>query len=326
MKFSPQFENPALTAATIPFRAPRAVYQARAASSSNSPGQASSKRRSLFGDPCSRIGGSIFSQSWLCTLFVALLGLQISLPAHAQTATFDFDSGTPAPTPGKTTPFNYDSGGVTATFSSTTANGFSVQDVNSVPGAGTLSLFSGQFLNPNSTQRSTLRIKFSQAATNLSLVFATAQSTAVEIPNPITLSAYLDSTTNRVGSPLTVSGVWRVGSVTEAYPSAALTFSSDPQHPFNLIEIVMAPGGAGGVMVDNVSIQTAAIPAEPTLQSSGTVGGSFTDDLTATVDGTQRTMTVPVKPARQFYRLRSNTTTQITQIQVVGSQVILRYQ
>jgi hypothetical protein len=263
---------------------------------------------------------------WSSTLLLAMLGLALPFPARALSVTFDFDSGTPAPALGKTTPFSYDSNGVTATFNSTAANGLSVQDPNGVPGTATLSLFSGRFLCPNSIERAPLSIKLSHGATNISLVFATAQSTDVEIPNPITVRAYVDSTSNPVGSPLTVSGVWRVGSVTEAFPSAALALSSDAQHPFNLIEVVMEPGGAGGIMVDNISVQTAATPPEPTLQSSGTAGGPFTDNLTATVDGLQKTITTLMNGTAQFYRLRSAAGTRITQIRTVGSQVVLNYE
>ena len=271
-------------------------------------------------------GSKGLSGWWCSTLLLALLGLPLALPAHAQTVTFDFDSGTPAPGPSTMTPFSYDSGGVTAIFGSTAINGFSVQDVNGVPGAGTLSLFSGQFLYPNSTDRVPLDIKFSQAATNISLVFATAQSTAVEIPNPITVSAYLDSTANPVGSPLTVSGVWRDGTVTEAFPSAALTFASDPQHPFNLIKIVLAAGGAGGVMVDNITLEPADVPAEPTLQSCGACGGPFTDDLTATVDGLAKTITASMNGTGRFYRLRSTVSTRVVQVRTVNSQLVLNYE
>jgi hypothetical protein len=215
-------------------------------------------------------------------------------PALAQTVTFDFDSGTPAPTLGQAIPFSYDSGGVTASFDSPTNNAFSVQDPNGVPGTATLSLFSGQFLCPNSIDRAPLSIMLSHGATNISLVFATAQSTAVEIPNPITVTAYLDSTSNPVGAPLTVSGVWRVGSVTEAYPSAALTFASDAQHPFNLIEIVMEPGGAGGIMLDNIALQlltgiryTIATSASPAAGGSTTGDGSYAFGTNATLVATE---------------------------------------
>jgi hypothetical protein len=324
MKLSTQVENPAINAAAYQVITLGAVPQVPIGIKPTS--NYNPLRRSLFGKRCLGTASKGLAHAWCCTLLLAALGLYASSSAHAQTVTFDFDTGAPAPTPGKTTPFSYDSGGVTAIFSSATANGFSVQNVNSVPGADTLSLFSGLFLNPNSTERATLRIKFSQAATNISLVFATAQSTAVEIPNPVTLSAYLDSTTNRVGSPLTVPGVWRVGSVTEAYPSAALTFTSDAQHPFNLIEILLAPGGAGGVMVDNISIQPAPVPAEPTLQSSAALGAPFADDLTSTVDGGQKTVMVEMNGTRQFYRLRSTVSSRITQIRTVGSQVVLNYE
>jgi hypothetical protein len=221
-------------------------------------------------------------------------------PALAQTVTFDFDSGSPAPTLGTTIPFNYDSGGVTASFDSPTNNAFSVQDPNGVPGTETLSLFSGQFLCPNSIDRAPLSIKLSHGATNISLVFATAQSTAVEIPNPITVTAYLDSASNPVGSPVTVSGVWRVGSVTEAYPSAALTFSSDAQHPFNLIEVVMEPGGAGGIMLDNIAVQLlSGIQYTITTSASPPAGGSTSGDGSYAI-GTNVTVVATPNPGYEF--------------------------
>ena len=238
-------------------------------------------------------GSKCLSGWWCGTLLLAMLGLPLAFPACAQITSFDFDSGTPAPTLGKTTQFSYDSGGITAIFSSPTNVAFSVQDANGVPGASTLSLFSGQFLCPNSIDRAPLDIKLSQVATNISLVFATAQSTAVEVPNPITVTAYLDSTSNPIGSPLTVSGVWRVGTVTEAYPSAALTFASDAQHPFNLIEIVMEPGGAGGIMLDNIAVQllvgiqyTIATSASPAGGGSTSGDGTFPIGANATVVAT----------------------------------------
>ena len=324
MKFSTPMENTGFKTVAVQFSKPEAALEVPVARScSPSPQGRPAGRQSFLNRWCNKPGAKSFTGGWRHTLPLAILGLGFSLAAHAQTVTFDFDSGTPAPTPGKTTPFSYDSGGVTAVFSSTTANGFSVQDANSVPGTGTLSLFSGLFLNPNSIERAPLDIKFSQGATSITLVFATAQSTAVEIPNPITLSAYVDSTANPVGSPLTVPGVWRVGSVTEAFPSAALTFTSDAQHPFNLVEIVLASGGAGGVMLDNIGLTTTP---GPVLQSSGTTRGPYTDDLTATVDGAQKAITIAMKGTSQFYRLRSTVSTRITQIRTVGSQVVLNYE
>jgi hypothetical protein len=326
MKIPTPVENQGFKPVAIQLSTTGAAVEGPAAIHSLSSPLSSSVRGRSFHQRGFSPGTKYLSGWWCSTLLLAMLGLTLAFPAHAQSVTFDFDSGTPAPTLGKTTPFSYDSNGVTATFNSTTANGFSVQDPNGVPGTATLSLFSGQFLCPNSIDRAPLSIMLSHGATNISLVFATAQSTAVEIPNPITVTAYRDSTSNPVGLPLTVSGVWRVGSVTEAFPSAALTFSSDAQHPFNLIQIVMEPGGAGGVMVDNISVQTAATPPEPTLQSSGTARGPFTDDLAAKVDGLQKTITTLMNGTGHFYRLRSTVGTRIAQIWTVGSQVVLKYE
>ena len=78
--------------------------------------------------------------------------------------------------------------------------------------------------------------------------------------------------------------------------------------------------------MDNITVQIPAISAAPTLQSSGAADGPFADDLTAVVDGAQKTITIPMKPANQFYRLRSTTTTRIVQINTGGGQVMLKYE
>jgi hypothetical protein len=178
----------------------------------------------------------------------------------ADVVTFNFDTGTPAPGLGQPTTFDYGAGGMNAHFSSATpAQTFSVEDASTVSIVGSLSLFSGKFLYPDSTARATLDILFSQPLTSINFSFATTQSTAVETPNPITLRAYMNSTANPVvGTPLTVSGSF--GS--EPMPSGTLSFTAGGLS-FNLVEITLKPGGAGGFLLDNLSAN--AIPEPPVL-------------------------------------------------------------
>ena len=85
-------------------------------------------------------------------------------------ATFDFDSGTPAVGPGQGMPATQTQNGVTASFS-TLAGGWSVQDTFYY---WKPSVFSGNSLYP-STWGSTMAIEFSQPVSNFSMAFFTGE-------------------------------------------------------------------------------------------------------------------------------------------------------
>jgi hypothetical protein len=251
----------------------------------------------------------------------SLLALSLCLPvcAWAQTVNFDFDTGIPALTVGQGVPFDQTSGGVTAQFSSPQGNVFSVQTDASF--GYTLSQFSGHYLYPSRINADPLTIQFSQQLTNITLTFATTDHPPIEIPNAIQLTAYANATV--VGTPTTAGSSYG----TDSFPMGTISFNSGGT-PFNMVKITLVLPGTSptGFLVDNIAVQSTGLAAPPTLQSAGSVSGPFTDDLTATVDSTQSTITVPVKPANQYYRLRSSASTRIEQIRVVSGQVILKYQ
>jgi hypothetical protein len=115
-----------------------------------------------------------------------VIGLWLALPWPAvsqSTVTFDFDTGTPALTPGVAIPFDQTSGGITAHFSSPSGPAFSVQTDSTT--SFRLSKFSGNYLYYNNNNRNALGIQFSQPVTSITLAFATADFQQVEVPTTI---------------------------------------------------------------------------------------------------------------------------------------------
>ena len=219
-------------------------------------------------------------------LLVAASAWLATRSAHADTVTIDFDSGTPALATGQNVPFDQSSGGLTAHFSTTTPNsGFSVQNVNST--SLTLSEFSGNYLYPNSSY-GVLVIQFSQQLTNISLDFATAEQTPIENPTPVRLIAYTNSTATPPVGSMTLAGTY-FGANT--LPMGRLTFNSAT--PFNIVTLNIQPGGATGVLVDNITNQvsggtryTITTSASPSAGGTTTGDGTYLSGTTVTVDAT----------------------------------------
>ncbi len=67
------------------------------------------------------------------------------------------------------------------------------------------------------------------------------------------------------------------------------------------------------------------VPAQVTLQSSTAVTGPFSDDTTATVDVTTRTITLPMSGAIRFYRLNTIVPMSLTSISASGGMVKLGF-
>jgi hypothetical protein len=173
------------------------------------------------------------------------------------TATFDFDTGTPTLSAYATTPFDQTNNGLTAHFSSTPSTGaFSTQTIRSLASiAGVINSqkISGNFLWPNTVNHDSLNIQFSSNIHSITLNFKTAE---LNDPGPgssgsiIRISAYLDSTTNPVGSPITTRGI----ESNDVYPEGTLTLDSAGQ-PFNQIVMDLpTPTGASGFIIDNIII------------------------------------------------------------------------
>jgi hypothetical protein len=178
-------------------------------------------------------------------------------------ATFNFDSGTPTLTAYQPTPFDQTSNGLTAHFSSTADTpshpAFSTQTTNSLVSiAGVINSqnFSGNFLWPSTINHDSLNIKFSGNVTSITLNFKTAE---LNDPGPggtgsiIRVGAYVNSTANVVGNPVTTRGV----ESNDVYPEGTLSLNLAGQ-PFNLVVIDLPiPTGASGFLIDNIIVLTA---------------------------------------------------------------------
>jgi hypothetical protein len=186
-------------------------------------------------------------------------------PPPPITAVFNFDNATPTLTQGISTPIDQTTNGITAYFSSPTdfplKPSFSVQNVNSLAAISTVinsAKFSGLFLWPSTINRDRLDITFSQNLTSISFVFKTAE---LHDPgpggtgSPIRLTAYVNSLSSPVGSPITVNGV---ETPFDNYPEGTLTFNSGGL-PFNMVEIdlpYISAEGATGFIIENIIIVT----------------------------------------------------------------------
>ena len=178
------------------------------------------------------------------------------------TATFDFDTGTPSISAGAPTPFDQTNNGVTAHFSSPTdfpsKPAFSVQSRGSLGSIASVinsTLFLGNFLWPNTVNQDKLDIKFSRSITSITMVFKTVEYNDPGVGgtgSTIRLTAYLDSTSNVVGSPTTKNGI---ETAMDIYPEGILAFNSGGQ-PFNLVRIDLPPSaqGASGFIIDSIEV------------------------------------------------------------------------
>ncbi len=181
-------------------------------------------------------------------------------------ATFDFDTGTPAVNPGQGIPATQTKNGVTAAFS-TLAGGWSVQNnfYFWVP-----RIFSGNFLYP-STWGSTMAVEFSQPVTNFTMAFSTGEvSSEYNAAALVVVTAYTNSAMTNPVATGSARGAWISG----AYPEGVLSFGSAT--PFTKVKIEVPsqnPVPSYLFFVDNMVVQLAAPlpPHAPPLA----FGGSF---------------------------------------------------
>jgi hypothetical protein len=180
-------------------------------------------------------------------------------PAGAS-ATFDFDTGTPAVGAGQGLPPTQTKNGVTATFS-TLAGGWSVQNdfYYWVP-----RVFFGNFLYP-STWGSTMAVEFTQPVTNFTMAFMTGEvSSEYNTAGLVRVTAYTNSAMTNPVATGSARGTW----VSGAYPEGALSFGSAT--PFTKVKIEVpsqSPVPSYLLFVDNMVVQLAAPlpPHDPPL-------------------------------------------------------------
>ena len=203
-----------------------------------------------------------FDRSFLFSCGSILL-LAVAVPALAAPVVFDFDTGTPVLTVGKNAPFSQTAGGVTASFSSVSGS-FSIQ--NDASAGLSLSQFSGKYVYPN-VLGSVLEVKFDKLLSNLDLVFATADFPPIEIPTPVTLTAYMNSAASTPVGSVTVRATYG----TDTLPMGTLSFS--PGAPFNLVRMTIQSGGGMGFLVDNLAVQVSPATAYAIATSASPSSG-----------------------------------------------------
>jgi hypothetical protein len=184
--------------------------------------------------------------------------LTLTSASSASTILFDFDTCIPNNILYHSTPLDQTCSGVLGHFSSTTDGqyngGFSVQNASTT--GWVLSLFSGNYLIPNSLSPGRLDVSFSQTMNSISFPFATADFNQNETPTTIQLDMYLNN--GLVGS---VQAHGTYGN--DTMPMGTISFSGAD---FDRIEIWIPwqPLGTSDFLVDSLAV-TPAVPEPTTL-------------------------------------------------------------
>jgi len=154
------------------------------------------------------------------------------------------------------TPLSQSKDGITAQFSSSSdPAGFSVQSYSTT--LYKLSQFLGNYLSDSKPSRDTLEIRFNQPIKSVTFTFATFEFDRgpTSQPSYITLTAYMDSTANQIGST-NARGTWPTGG--DAYPQGTLTYNSATSS-FNLIRIELPYQGLESsvdYLIDTLTVKT----------------------------------------------------------------------
>jgi ice-binding like protein len=81
----------------------------------------------------------------------------------------------------------------------------------------------------------------------------------------------------------------------------------------------------GQVALDANTISVPASITSPVLQSAGLLSGPFIDASGQSLNGTTKTITVPLSGGMQFYRIRSGTALTIKSTTISGGNVVISY-
>jgi hypothetical protein len=154
-----------------------------------------------------------------------------------------------------------------------------------------------------------------QVAHPNSLLTFTAIATDTDLP-PQALTFRLEPGAP-AGAAITTNGLFSWNPTTAQSPST------------NLITVTVMDSGVP-VLSDSqtfevVVSETNTVP-DLVLQSATSLTGQFSDELEASIDTGQKAITVAKKSSSAFYRLRASTPTRILQIQIEGTQVLLKYE
>lgn len=184
------------------------------------------------------------------------------VPGMADLVTFDFDTA-----PYRSSlPVNLTSGGLQADLTAT-GQGFSIQAANTMGFAP--AGFSGLCIYPNSIYASDLHIGFSQALTNLSILYAD-QENGCDTAALMRITAYRNGVYVGNSTAMANAGTW---------PSATLSVSSASTFDSIIIHYDTPPNGENWgpiFMADNMIVTTAVPVPEPSGAAAiGIVAGQM---------------------------------------------------
>ena len=197
--------------------------------------------------------------------FALALGLVLALASasSASTIVFDLDNCVPNDILYHSTPLDQTCSGVLGHFSSTTDGqyngGFSVQNASTT--GWVLSLFTGNYLMPDSLTPGRLDVSFSQNMTSIAFPFATADFHQNEIPTTIQMDMYLN---NALVGSVQAHGEY----ASDTMPMGTMSFSGAT---FDRIEIWIPwqPLGTSDFLVDSLAV----IPEVPEPTTLALMGG-----------------------------------------------------
>jgi hypothetical protein len=94
----------------------------------------------------------------------------------------------------------------------------------------------------------------------------------------------------------------------------------------NTLRLTMAAPHVNGVKAGLWLNYLAFVPAVPQIYSSATPNGTYSPEVNALVDTTNKRLTVPQTGGARFYRIGWNSQVRVTDIALSGSNIVLSYQ
>lgn len=196
----------------------------------------------------------------------------------ANTATFDFDTGTPPVYVHQSLPSAQTQNGLTATFA-TPLSSWSIQNTiyGFVP-----RVFSENFVYPSGFYNNEIQINFSRPVTDFTVSFCTADlESTTDTPTAIRVRAYPQSMADAPVQTVSYAGNW----ITGFYPEGRLDLASP--EPFSMAVIDIPWGGPLATsifFIDNIIVQMAPVTmamvtADVSPPGAGTAFGSATVPL-----------------------------------------------
>jgi len=193
------------------------------------------------------------------------------------------------------------------------------------PSTNTLSIVATDNGTPALSATQTLSVVVYRA--NTAPILSAISNQIVYAGMPLSFTA---SATDTDQPPQTVTFSLAAGAPAGAAISPSGLFTWTPtaaQAPSTNTLFIVATDNGIPALSSTRSFSVVVLPSSSlTLQSSSSPIGPFSDEPSAVINTTERTIIIPAKPTNCFYRLRSDTSKRIINLKIIGAQVTLVYQ